>query len=55
MKPEFWDNFDKKLTKAHLMHPLVQFNRYLHRHDFEHTHPMPNLIIRKTLPKKVEG
>jgi len=43
----FWDKFDRLLTKKRLMNPLTQFDRYLHRHNLEHTHPNPNTIIRK--------
>jgi len=52
---EFWDKFDRVLIKMHLMHPLTQFDRYLHRHTLEHTHLDPNTIVRKYLPKDERG
>ena len=54
MKLTFMDKLDAHLMKLHLMNPLTQFNRYLHRHNIEHTHPTSELIIRKELPKKEE-
>jgi hypothetical protein len=52
----FMDKMDKCLTKLDLMSPLLQFDRYLHRHRIEHAHPMPNLIVRtKTPSEKVKA
>jgi len=46
------DRIDAWLTKLHLMSPLRQFDRHLHRHQIDHKHLSPDLIIRTDLPRE---
>ena len=42
----FMDSFDKVLVRLHVISPLLQFDRYLHRYNLPHEHLDSETIIR---------